>query len=64
MFSRPECGGTDASKVCLVMLARMLNERGFMVMDAQMRNEHTAQFGGFEVSAEEYVKVLSAGMEK
>ncbi len=62
MFSRPELGGTDASKVCLVMLARRLDESGFLVMDAQIKNEHTEQFGGFEVSGAEYVKVLSAGM--
>ncbi len=58
MFSRPELGGTDASKVCLVMLARMLDELGFVVMDAQIGNDHTAQFGGFEVSAEVYHQVL------
>lgn len=58
MFSRPELGGTDASKVCLVTLARMLLERGFIVMDAQIANDHTAQFGGFELGAEEYQQLL------
>lgn len=58
MFSRPEDGGTDASKVCLVMLARLLRKRGFVVMDAQIANDHTAQFGGFALPAERYHRLL------
>ncbi|MBU6411867.1 MAG: leucyl/phenylalanyl-tRNA--protein transferase [Planctomycetes bacterium] len=60
MFSRPELGGTDASKVCLVELARLLDERGFIVMDAQIANDHTAQFGGFTLSAAEYGTLMGA----
>jgi leucyl/phenylalanyl-tRNA--protein transferase len=58
MFSRPELGGTDASKVCLVTLARLLDEKGFIVMDAQIENEHTAQFGGFSLDSQRYKQVL------
>ncbi len=58
MFSRPEMGGTDASKVCLVHLARHLAARGYKMLDAQMANHHTAQFGLEEMPAEEYLRAL------
>lgn len=45
MFSRPELGGTDASKVCLVHAARGLTAMGFSIFDAQLENPHLAQFG-------------------
>lgn len=62
MFSRPELGGTDASKVCLVHLVEHLRARGFVLLDAQLANPHTAQFGLREMLAEEYhaqLRVLS-----
>lgn len=49
MFSRPDLGGTDASKVCLVKLVEHLRMRGFRVLDAQLSNPHLAQFGMYEV---------------
>jgi leucyl/phenylalanyl-tRNA--protein transferase len=45
MFSRPELGGTDASKVCLVKLVGHLRARGFTLLDAQLHNPHLEQFG-------------------
>jgi leucyl/phenylalanyl-tRNA--protein transferase len=45
MFSRPDLGGTDGSKVCLVHLVHHLVARGFMVLDAQIWNPHLARFG-------------------
>lgn len=54
MFSRPELGGTDASKVCLVHLARHLRARGYALLDAQLANHHTAQFGLQEIDADAY----------
>lgn len=60
MFSRPELGGTDASKVCLVHLVHHLRARGFEMFDAQLANPHTAQFGLEEISAAAYLKRLHA----
>lgn len=58
MFSRPEAGGTEASKVCLVRLVEELRGRGFVALDSQLHNPHLEQFGLFEMPREEYVALL------
>lgn len=58
MFSRPDLGGTDASKVCLVHLVEHLRVQGFVLLDAQLHNEHLEQFGLYEVPMNEYAGVL------
>jgi leucyl/phenylalanyl-tRNA--protein transferase len=58
MFSRPDLGGTDASRVCLVHLVEHLRERGFVMLDSQISNPHIAQFGAYEMPAERYVRVV------
>jgi leucyl/phenylalanyl-tRNA--protein transferase len=60
MFSRPEDGGTDASKVCLVHLVAHLRRRGFSMLDAQMHNPHLEQFGCFELDQGEFAERLWA----
>lgn len=45
MFSKPEKGGTNASKICLVHLVNHLRTRGFTLLDTQFWNPHLAQFG-------------------
>lgn len=54
MFSRPDLGGTDASKVCLVHLIRHLNARSFQLLDSQIWNPHIAQFGCKELAAKAF----------
>lgn len=58
MFSRPELGGTDASKVCLVHLWRHLRARGFDVLDTQILNPHMARLGAHEMGMQEYHGLL------
>lgn len=58
MFSRPELGGTDASKVCLVHLVDHLRRRGFVLLDTQIINPHTEQFGCIEIQRDEYLERL------
>ncbi|MCE7973586.1 MAG: leucyl/phenylalanyl-tRNA--protein transferase [Leptolyngbya sp. PLA1] len=58
MFSSPESGGTDASKVALVHLVHHLRSRGFSLLDAQLTNEHLAQFGCHEISQPRYLRLL------
>lgn len=58
MFSRPELGGTDASKVCLAFLVNHLRERDFVLLDAQLNNEHMQQFGTYDMPREQYVRLL------
>lgn len=58
MFSRPDLGGTDASKVCLVHLVEHLRSRGFDVLDAQLANPHLSQFGMYQVEQDAYLDLL------
>lgn len=59
MFSRPDLGGTDASKVCLVALWRHLRARGFTLLDTQFMTEHLRSLGGVEISRDDYRQRLS-----
>ncbi|MGH3090194.1 MAG: leucyl/phenylalanyl-tRNA--protein transferase [Rubrobacteraceae bacterium] len=54
MFSRKP----DASKVCLVRLVERLKERGFVLLDCQIQNEHLARMGATEVPEEEFLPRL------
>jgi leucyl/phenylalanyl-tRNA--protein transferase len=60
MFSRPDRGGTDASKVCLVHLVHHLRRRGFTMLDAQLTNRHLAQFGSREIPQTGYLAHVEA----
>jgi leucyl/phenylalanyl-tRNA--protein transferase len=59
MFSRPDLGGTDGSKVCLVRTVEHLRACGFSLFDAQFSNPHLEQFGVQEISAAGYANRLS-----
>jgi leucyl/phenylalanyl-tRNA--protein transferase len=63
MFTRQELGGSNASKVCLVALDRLLHERGFALLDSQERNPHMDQFGGVDVPFDEYHAILVEALE-
>ncbi|MSR18529.1 MAG: leucyl/phenylalanyl-tRNA--protein transferase [Phycisphaerales bacterium] len=62
MFSRPDQGGTDASKVALVHLVSDLRQRDFALLDSQYDNGHLARFGGYEVSEIEYRQMLERAL--
>lgn len=62
MFSRPELGGTDASKVCLVHLVRHMQRRGMTLLDVQFTNLHLEQFGVREIRHASYQKLLDAAI--
>ncbi|MBC7772927.1 MAG: leucyl/phenylalanyl-tRNA--protein transferase [Pyrinomonadaceae bacterium] len=77
MFCRPELGhrpgadgqagnspGTDASKVCLFHLVSHLHARGYTVMDVQLRNSHTDQFGVYTVTRDTYLEMLAASCDR
>jgi len=63
MFSLPESGGTDASKVCLVHLVNRLRARGFALLDSQYSNPHIMRFGAQEIAESEYLRQLAAAVE-
>ncbi|HED53115.1 MAG TPA: leucyl/phenylalanyl-tRNA--protein transferase [Phycisphaerales bacterium] len=58
MFSLPEQGGTDASKVCLVHLITHCTRLGFSIIDTQFVNPHLEQFGVVEIPLDSYLEVL------
>lgn len=59
MFSRPDLGGTNASKVALVHLVHHLRRQSFTLLDSQMENDHLAQFGCYTIPREDYQRHLS-----
>ncbi|MCX8501004.1 MAG: leucyl/phenylalanyl-tRNA--protein transferase [Alphaproteobacteria bacterium] len=58
MFSR----ATDASKVALVHLVRILRQAGFVLLDTQFLNAHLAQFGVIEIPRDDYRQRLQQAM--
>lgn len=54
MFSRR----TDASKIALVALVERLRTHDFQLLDTQWMTPHLCQFGGYELSREEYLSSL------
>jgi leucyl/phenylalanyl-tRNA--protein transferase len=58
MFSRLR----DASKVCLVHLVERLRERGYVLLDSQIQNDHLARLGAIEIPESEYLKRLERAL--
>ncbi len=54
MFSRK----TDASKIALVALVGRLRASGFVLLDTQWMTAHLRQFGGYELTREQYHRAL------
>jgi len=48
----------DASKVALVALVRHLEQRGYRLIDIQLRTSHTARMGAIEITRREYLRRL------
>jgi leucyl/phenylalanyl-tRNA---protein transferase len=59
MFSRMR----DASKVCFVRLVERLEERGYVLLDCQIQNDHLASLGAVEIPEREYLKRLRTALE-
>lgn len=64
MFSRPELGGTDASKLCLVELVERLRAGGFALLDTQFSTPHLARFGCVEIPRERYLALLEIAIRR
>lgn len=50
---------TDASKVALAHLARLLSERGYAIIDCQMTTAHLQSMGARELSRAQFVATLT-----
>jgi leucyl/phenylalanyl-tRNA--protein transferase len=59
MFSRMR----DASKVCFVRLIERLEERGYVLLDCQIQNDHLASLGAVEISECEYLTRLEEALK-
>lgn len=55
---------TDASKVALVALVERLRAGGFLLLDTQWTTRHLAQFGTYEITRREYLRLLRAAVDK
>lgn len=58
MFTRK----SYASQIALVALVERLRERGYRLLDAQMRTPHIAHFGALDLTHLEYLNVLARAM--
>ena len=63
MFSRPERGGRDSSKLCLANLVERLRAGGFRLLDTQFKTAHLARFGCIEISRKAYLARLSRALQ-
>lgn len=63
MFVRPDQGGTDASKVCLVALVQHLRRRGYVLLDAQYTNPHLQSLGFIEIRRADYLQRLERALK-
>lgn len=62
MFSLPERGGTDASKLCLVELVARLQRGGFALLDTQFWTPHLGRFGCIEIRRDRYMRQLASAL--
>ncbi len=58
MFSRVP----SASQIALVALVERLRERGYFLLDTQMRTQHVAFFGAIDLTHNEYLGMLAEAM--
>ena len=54
---------TDASKIALVALVQHLRARKFALLDTQWLTPHLQQFGGVEISRNQYLRLLNRAID-
>ena len=54
---------TDASKIALVALVEHLRARKFALLDTQWLTPHLQQFGGIEISRNQYLRLLRRAVD-
>jgi leucyl/phenylalanyl-tRNA--protein transferase len=52
----------DASKICFLHLVERLKERGYVLLDCQIQNDHLARLGAVEIPEREYLKRLEEAL--
>ncbi len=53
----------NGSKIALIMLARVLEEHDFLMIDCQFHTDHLESMGGVYISWEEYKALLEEGVK-
>ena len=53
---------SNTSKFCLLYLIAILKKNLFSILDSQFYNDHLIQFGGFEISNENYLAKLKKNL--
>ena len=48
----------NASRIALIFLAKLLEEKGFEIIDCQLYNHYLATFGGEEISDEDFFGIM------
>lgn len=56
MFSRV----SNASKIAFVWLVEKLRQENYLLLDCQLHNDHLEKLGAFEISRENYIKILKS----
>lgn len=51
---------SNASKVAFVTLIQKLNDENYHLLDCQVHNKHLEKLGAFEISRENYIKILKS----
>lgn len=64
MFTALERGGSGASSACLVTLWHHLRSCGYDMLDVQMANPHTQQFGVIEITDRAYLRRIKTSMQR
>jgi leucyl/phenylalanyl-tRNA--protein transferase len=59
MFSRQ----SNASRMALVHLVKLLKKGGYQLLDTQFVNEHLMQFGVIEIERKDYLKLLKEALQ-
>ena len=60
MFSK----STNSSKLSLLYLISILRKNNFILLDSQFYNPHLIQFGGYEITDNDYQDILKKGIKK
>jgi leucyl/phenylalanyl-tRNA--protein transferase len=55
---------TDASKAAVAFLVEHLRARGFVLLDAQVPNQHLTNLGAIQISRAEYLGRLKAALDR
>lgn len=52
----------NASKVAFVSLIKKLKQENYLLLDCQVHNDHLERLGAFEISRENYLKILKSSL--